>query len=612
MAHRRNNKAQSGGAKPQQVGIKQAFAAAAQFMRSKNYDKADEICVKILGADPLHLGAMHLRGSIAYLGGRSDVAITIMQQILALKPDHAQAHNDLGMMLEAAGRHRDAEIHLKKALEIMPKMPGAHLNLGNVYRSTGRQSQAEKHYRRAIRLKSGLVEAYGNLSLVLVQQGRAEEGEKTARKGIRVQPRYALNYSRLGSCLDRQGRFDEAIAAHEKAIAIQPDLIEAYLDYAYTLAGNGDMEKSKAQYRKVLEFSPEHVMARASLAWMGKFSAYDDDIAQLEKLARREDLDRADRVTLSFALGKAFEDIGDYQQAFSHFKTGNALHRKSFTYSKAGIDSLFADITQTFDAELFSKFSGSGYPDRTPIFILGMPRSGTSLTEQILSSHADVVGAGELSLMNRVAGELVNNPEAPVFGEVMGDIPLAEFSGIGRKYIEQLRSYSQSSRFITDKMPGNMLYIGLIKLILPNAKVIHCRRSAPDTCLSIFKTSFSSGGLQFAYDLEELGQYYNHYRKLMAHWHKVLPGFVYDLEYEALIADQRGQTEKLLQWCDLEWSDDCMNFFRTKRTVSTASITQVRRPVYSSSVQLWRKYGDALNPLLAVLDGEENEPVVKA
>ncbi len=218
-----------------------------------------------------------------------------------------------------------------------------------------------------------------------------------------------------------------------------------------------------------------------------------------------------------------------------------------------------------------------------------------------MSSHPDVTGAGELSLMNSLSAQFVRDPTNPDFCEAVEGADVEQFTGLGGDYLRALRLYSSDARFITDKMPGNMLYVGLIKLMLPNAKIIHCRRDPVDTCLSVYKNYFSSGGLSFAYDLGELGHYYREYESLMAHWHQVLPGFVYDLTYEELIADQRGQTQKLLEWCELDWSEDCMNFFQAKRLVNTASIVQVRQPVYKSSISLWKKYGSALNPLLEAL-----------
>ncbi|HHG89425.1 MAG TPA: sulfotransferase, partial [Devosia sp.] len=345
----------------------------------------------------------------------------------------------------------------------------------------------------------------------------------------------------------------------------------------------------------------ENVRALDGLTRLNRFTSHDDDIKNMEALFERKTLSAPEQMVLAFSLAKAFEDIGEYSLAFDYLQRGNSLNRKTFVFSKSAIDSLFSDIAEAFDAETFSKFSGAGNSDETPIFILGMPRSGTSLVEQVLSSHRDVTGAGELSIMNTIAGRFVADPAKPDFGEAVARASLEKFGGLGRDYMEQLRRYSSSARFITDKMPGNSLYIGLIKLILPKAKIVHCRRNAADTCLSIYKTHFSSGGLHYAYDLDELGHYYRHYEKLMEHWHQVLPGFVYDLNYEDLIGDQRAETERLLDWCGLDWSEDCMNFFNTKRLVNTASIAQVRQPVYSSSIRLWQKYGSALNPLLEAL-----------
>ena len=602
MIRRKNKSASTGpGAQPQ-LSVAQAFGVAVRYMRAGQLRRADEACVKVLGADPMHLDALHLRGVVAFRVGQPERAVAIMERVIKLNPAHAQAQNDLGMILHGMGQHARAEMHLKKALEQSPKMATAYLNLGNVYRSSGQLTAAEKNYRRAIRLKPGLADAYGNLSLVQSNLGRAEDAEKTARKGIKVKPRYGLMHSRLASALDRQGLFDEAIAAHKKAIELQPGLAGPHLDLAYSLAGNGHIEQANASYKEVLKLDPQNVRALDGLVRLNRFTDYNDHIRNMEARVGSNRLSEPDRMLLIFSLAKVFEDIGDFARAFEYLQRGNALNRKSFTYSMATTNSMFSDIEEAFSAEAFSRFSGAGLADDTPIFILGMPRSGTSLAEQIVSSHPDVVGAGELSIMNTIAGKFVSDPTKPGFGEAVARASFEQFGELGRDYLDELRLYSKKARFITDKMPGNLLYVGLIKLILPNAKIVHCRRNPADNCLSIYKTYFASGGLHYAYDLKELGQYYRHYEKLMAHWHQVLPGFVFDLKYEDLIADQRGQTEKLLEWCGLDWSEDCMNFFNNKRLVNTASIAQVRQPVYKSSIRLSQKYGSALDPLLQALD----------
>ncbi len=601
MSERKRNRTHSDPGAQQQLSVAQGFRLAVQHMRAGRLQQADEACTRVLGADPFHVDALHMRGVLAFQTGHKARAIEILGHVVKLNPTHAQAQNDLGMILHAMGKYARAEMHLKKALEHSPKMATAHLNLGNVYRSSGQLTAAEKNYLRAIRLKPELADAYGNLSLVQMQLGRAGDAAKTARKGVKVKPRYGLMYSRLASALDRQGLFEEAIAAHQRAIELQPGLVSVHLDLAYSLAGNGQMEQARARYREALKLDPENVRALDGLARLTKFSAYNDDIKAMENLFDRKTLPDPEQIVLGFALAKSFEDIGEYSRAFDFLQQVNALHRKTYSYSKAVSKARFANIREAFSGENLARFPDAGLADETPIFIVGMPRSGTSLVEQILSSHPDVVGAGELSIMNGLAAEFVKDPARPDFLEAVGVASTGQFVRLGRSYLEELRHHSRDARFITDKMPGNMLYIGLIKLMLPNARIIHCRRDPVDTCLSIYKNFFSSGGLHYAYDLEELGHYYRQYEDLMAHWHQVLPGFVYDLNYEDLIADQRGQTKKLLEWCALDWSEDCMNFFRTKRSVNTASIVQVRQPVYTSSVQLWKKYGSALDPLLEAL-----------
>jgi hypothetical protein len=309
----------------------------------------------------------------------------------------------------------------------------------------------------------------------------------------------------------------------------------------------------------------------------------------------------SERMHFAFGLGKALADIGEHEKSFDYIAAGNRLRRQRINYAPAESEARFADIKGTFTPALFEAHAGSGDPDRTPIFVLGMPRSGTSLVEQVLASHPDVHGGGEFTLLNQLVGSLGTGNGPLRFSELFARIADADLAALGARYVRDLRGLSANARFITDKTPGNFLLIGMIRLILPNATIIHCRRDPVDTCISIYKTYFGAEGLRYAYDLGELGHYYRLYAELMEHWHGVLPGFVHDVDYEKLISDFNGEAPKILAACGLDWRDECRNFATASRPVHTASSAQVRQPIYNTSIGQGTRYGDRLAPLLEAL-----------
>jgi hypothetical protein len=299
-------------------------------------------------------------------------------------------------------------------------------------------------------------------------------------------------------------------------------------------------------------------------------------------------------------LGKALADSGDYTEAFRYFLEGNRLKRATFAFKIARSAKTFRQIQERFSHRFFASRKDFGCPDKTPIFILGMPRSGSTLIEQIVASHPDVYGAGELLFVREVM--LANMPANHISMIAQSALCLDSdrAAEIGSRYIERVREIEPDSRFITDKMPENFLLIGIIRLLLPNAKIIHSVRSPEDTCLSIFRAKFT-GEHNYAYDLTELGQYYRLYSEMMSHWHGLFPGYIYDMHYEKLIENQEEESRKLLEFCGLPWSEQCLDFHNSSRTVQTSSSAQVRRPMYQSSVAGWKRYEQQLQSLLAVL-----------
>ncbi len=578
-----------------------------QLLQSGRLTEAEAQIQQVARMHPNRFEPHHLGAVIAYQSGRPETAIDRLRGALKINPSHAQGLSDLGMMLQAAGRRDEAETALMRAVELAPDMAAAHLNLGNLLSETGKQLRAEKHFREALRLNPRLGAALFNLSRILLSSGKAAEAFELARRLIDLAPKNALGHSRLGAALDRLGRLDEAVAAHQTAVALKPGDSAIRLDYASSLAGYGRMQEAIAELRTVLANDPDNVAALNQIAGLVN---EDEDPAlyqHMDDLWNRADLPEATKAPLGFVLGRAAEKRKDYDDAFTRFVSANKMMYTRLRRDPASTGAIETDARNAFGVETFARLSG-GHEDQTPIFIVGMPRSGTTLTEQILCAHEGVFGAGEPGIMRSVADAAAIRVGASSLTELMQRVDAGELKRIGQDYAGLLRQYSPAAARIIDKVPANYRYVGLIHLSLPKAKIVHCRRAAADTCLSIFKTRFSAGSQLFSYDLDELAATYAAYQRLMAHWDNVMPGVVHTVQYEQMVADQEGQSKALYAHCGLDWTDEAMRFFKTERPVHTASINQVRQPIYDSSKGIAGRYGEAARPLIEALERAGVDP----
>ncbi len=503
--------------------------------------KAEEIYRRILGQAANHPDTNYLLGTLYLQQGRNEAAVPLLQRALKGTPANATARINLGIALKGIGRFREAIDAYQAVLDQEPANDAALNNMGVAHMGLDEAGEAEACFHRALEAEPGNVGAANNL-------GRAREA--------------------LG---DMEG----AATAYSQAIQLMPDCGEAHL----------------------------------ALASMGPVK--DTHLQDMQGLYDNPGLDASQRLYLAFALGKALEDAGDYDKAFEYFSEGNRLHHAANPFdlsNQAGYFSRLQEIfTGAFLAGVETATVEGVIPDAgpdtgeqpAPIFIVGMPRSGTSLVEQILASHGEVYGAGERPYLHDECRR-----EAAAVGQ---DLPEAisafddeAFQRIAGGYLQRLKSQAPDARCITDKMPQNFLYVGVIARAFPGAKIIHCRRDAMDTCVSIYKRFFTSPN-PWAYDLAALGGYYRLYEKMMAHWQALLPGRVFDIAYEDLVADPEAGIRGLLEHCDLPFDPACLEFHKTKRVVTTASAAQVRQPIYKGSVGAWKHYEKHLGPLQAAL-----------
>jgi hypothetical protein len=446
----------------------------------------------------------------------------------------------------------------------------------------GRLVEADTLYREILARDPGCAEAihaHFNLGLLQRERGMPEAAITHYIKAIALAPADAEIHSNLGRLLGELGRITEARAAFEKAVALSPRCGAHYLN----------------------------------LVHCDRIAADDPHLAAMEKLVQDQgELGEQDRIDLDFALGKAYADIGQHARSFEYLLRGNARKRKLLVYDEAAGLGELERIARVFDAKRVRKGKRLGNPSYRAVFIVGMPRSGTSLIEQILASHPKVFGAGELvAFQNAVAGLRKGDNGALPFPELMLNLPGHRFRELGQRYLEAVTPLAPGAVRITDKMPGNFRFAGLIHLALPNARIIHAQRDPIDTCLSCFSIQFTAGGSEYSYELGEPGRCYRAYAALMTHWRNVLPaGVMIDVQYEDLVDNPRREARRMLEHCGVEWDERCLAFTDTARPVRTASAAQVRRPIYRSSVGRWRPDGALLQPLLDGLNGPNSLPVV--
>ncbi len=451
---------------------------------------------------------------------------------------------------------------------------------------------------RAVANKPDYAEAHNSRANILTELGRLEDAVESYRKALDLHPGFAHARNNLGVALRELGRSQDACGCYREALARRPDYPEAHYNLGNALKDLGKVTEAAESYRWALVYRPDYTEAHRRLADVRTHGEYDHEIQAMEDLFAKDGLSDQQRMYLAFGLGKAYDDLGETDKAFGFLAEGNAIKKATLDYSRGEQESLFAATMRNFDAGLFSRLDGGGVQGESPIFIVGLPRSGTTLVEQILASHPGVRAGGELDTLSRVIATAFGLVTDGDFVDGLNKAAGREFERAGREYLTLARQRTGEGGTFTDKMPDNFRHIGMIKLMLPDARVIHCRRGAQDTCWSLFKTYFTGPGHGYAYDLAELAPYFKLYEDLMAHWHAVLPGFVYDIAYEDLVANQEGRTRALLDHCGLDWNDACLDFHRTDRPVRTASATQVRHPLHGDSLAAWKRYESHLAPML--------------
>ncbi len=492
-----------------------------------------------------------------------------------------------------------------------------------------RLQEARATIRQALRLAPKDAAALNILGVIELQSGNLEEAAATIRRAADLQPAAPEPLHYLGLTYKHLGRYADAIASFRAALALRPDMSPSLIELATSLAILGRHDEAKDVLFRMIELTPDDVATYFDLAQFAPKSLAPEHLSRLGKIARDSEEDLARRASAGFTLAAVHEALADYDAEFECLKRANDLLRDHLTQMDGKLPpsgvmpvgarpkllapakaltrvvAMRSFIESTIDGDFIRRYEGAGHPSNLPIFVLGMPRSGSSLIEQILSSHPMVHGAGEIDAFDSKIVKL----QWPYDGYLQRDgtgalratePPARHFRKSGAEYVKALRGLNSRARRIVDKMPVNYFHIGMIHLCLPNAIVIHSMRDPVDTCLGCYRRLFGTGN-ETTYDLGMLGRHYVEYRKVMAHWQRVLPGRVIDVAYEELVADPERETRRLLDLCGLPWNDACLRFYENKRPVLTSSLAQVRQPIHQNAVQRWRRYEKHLGPLFEAL-----------
>jgi tetratricopeptide (TPR) repeat protein len=505
------------------------------------------------------------------------------------------------LALHQTGRFAEAERLYRAVLRQDRDHLEALYNLGLLRLLGSECEEAAKLLRKALYRRPNFAEAHNALAVALRTLGRSDEAIAQFAKALTAKPDFAEAHNNFGATLLPLRRYDEALAHFDRALALKPDFAEAYHGRGTVLRILGRLHEARQALESAVALAPRRAEFYRSLAESKRFAEGDPHRTPIEALAcDMAALSEEEQVHLHFALGKIYGDVGEHQRALAHLVAGNALKRKQIVYDEAAALARLDRTRALFSAEVMRERAGQGDPSPIPIFILGMPRSGTTLVEQMLASHPQVHGAGELSDFEAAVAAL-DGPDG-----VPPDIGGAELRRIGADYLARVTSAAPAAERITDKMPGNFRFAGLIHLALPNARIIHLCRNPVDTCLSCFSILFG-GDQPYTYDLGELGRYHRAYAALMEHWRRLLPpGVMLEVRYEALVADFEPQARRIVAHCGLDWNDACRDFHKTERPVHTASAVQVRQPVYQTSVGRWRPPAAQLRPLLDALNRNQD------
>ncbi len=598
-------------------------------------DEAERLLMGVIAEAPSFAKPHEDLGVLLLQQERPEQAARLLEKATRLDPGLEQAWFTLGKAYAVLGRGADADAAFEKCFELSPeRRMMAH---AAEHQREGRLEEAEHLYRRVLRHNPGNVDALRLLAMLSLSAQREAEAESLLLKVVAIAPDFLAAWLDLGKLRNDLDRYAEALECFDRVLAVEPRNVQALFLKAQALAQAAFTHEAIDMYRQCLAARPDHIGALLGLGhvlkavgqyqpavdsynecirqrpelgetyWsLANLKTYRFDHAALSDMQRRVaagGLSVSSEVNFRFAIAKALEDRGDFEPAWEFYASGNQLQRKEVSYDPVQTEVVNDRLIATFSAQFLAAHAGCGNPDDAPIFIVGLPRSGSTLLEQILASHSAVEGTSELPYLGRLTTWLNRNrAEGINYPEAVRELEARHFEQLGTDYLKYARLHRRrgSPRFI-DKMPNNFPSIGFLSVILPNAKVIDARRHPLDATVSCYRQLFAKGQ-PFTYDLTEIGEYYLQYQRMMDHWASVLPGKVLTVQYEEVVGDLEGQARRMLDFCGLPFEESCLRFYESDRPVRTPSSEQVRQPIYDKSIGQWRRYERHLDELLTVLE----------
>ncbi len=607
-----------------------------QLQKAGRPGEAEACYRSLLATAPADARVLNLLGALCVNSKRPEEAALLIGEALRYRPNDPQAHGNLGLALKDLGKFDEAAVHFRESLRLAPDNPVMLNNLGNVLRELGQQDEAIKCYERALQINPSHADGWSNLAAVGSDIGKYERAMVAADRSLALNPRFAEAWAVRADILRKLSRLEEAAQDYRRAVELNPGLDAAMVNLADTERSLGHALESDSILGRVLAADPGNALAwhsmgvlkeqlgerEAAAEALGKAIALapglaqthyqlaqlrgrrtsDEELRVRSELYAQPDLTTEQRVYLGFALGLAHEQRSDYEQAFRYWAEANRMRADLHPYDDAKSRDFVDRIIASFQAARPADQPPQG-PGPQPVFVLGMPRSGTSLTEQILASHPSVMGAGELPYMEATTKQSEKLAGA-AFPESLARLTAEQCAALGRYYMSRHAPMPESTRYVIDKTPMNFQYIGLISRILPHARIIHCRRDPVDVCLSIFQRPFEASH-RYSHDLKSLGTYYRHYERLMSFWRSQQPIPILDVAYEDTVADVAAQSHRMLDFLELPFDAAVLDFHSTRRLVRTPSASQVRQPIYADSVHAWKRYEKYLGPLLEALHGRQ-------
>jgi tetratricopeptide (TPR) repeat protein len=559
-------------------------------------DDARQHFRRALALDPLLAEAHSNLGQLSLELKALDESLAHCREAVRLRPAFAEAQSNLGNVLRELGRLDEAKVAYAEALRLNPVLAMVRNNMGQALQEEGRLDEAIDWYQQALRMEPNTPRFHANLASVLEEKDQHEDAIAQYQVALRLDPAHSESHNGLGWVRHEQGQYEEAMRHYREALRLDPLLAAAHGNLGTLLEELSDFAGAERSFREALRHDTRQAGALAQLATMLRAKLPEADLAAMRTLLDDPYLSGGKRSALHFGLAQALDDRGDYGDAAEHLRQANALalaqwQRRGQAYDPISHTRFVSGLIAASTPEFFARARGWGLETERPIFIVGLPRSGTTLTEQILAQHSQVFGAGELSLVPEGFGALPGGTEAEP-PERLGRLDLETARGIARRHLDRLGKLNATALRVVDKLPDNYQFLGFLAALFPKAKFIHCRRDLRDVAVSCWMTHFRQ--IRWANNPDQIASRIQEYERLMAHWRRVLPVPLLEVAYEETVADLEGMARRLVTWCGLEWEPACLAFHEGKGPVRTASVSQVRQPVYSRSVARWKHYESSL------------------